>query len=157
MANRPFQNLSDRYLSKIKSIKHTKRPMSSEEFALSIESLVRNICIRVKNDEGVTKPLLEELKNETPKAGESHKLKAGWRNDYIKILDSYESLDREWQHAYLEKHAIKKIETSAYIRALFFRTLTTLSIGFSIMLIYFIAAKWGIPMPLSKLSIPTGG
>jgi hypothetical protein len=47
--------------------------------------------------------------------------------------------------------AIHRIERKAHIRALIFRFLTTLLIGFGIMLVYYVAQKIGINMPLIKI------
>jgi hypothetical protein len=46
-------------------------------------------------------------------------------------------------------------ETTAHVKALIFRTLTTICVGLSILFVYWLAFKLDIPMPLMKLPIPS--
>lgn len=46
-------------------------------------------------------------------------------------------------------------ETTAHVKALVFRTLTTVCVGLSILFVYWLGFKLGIPMPLMKLPVPS--
>lgn len=60
----------------------------------------------------------------------------------------------EHHEKYIEEEAlINRMERNAQIRNTFFRGITTLIIGFSIMAVYFVAAKYGINMPLLRLPV----
>jgi len=52
-----------------------------------------------------------------------------------------------------EEQLIRRMERNSQIRNTFFRALTTLSIGFSVMFVYWVAAKCEIAMPLMRIPL----
>jgi len=64
---------------------------------------------------------------------------------YVNLHSSYTALTNE-------ENTIARMERNAHIRNIFFRSLTTLAIGFSIMFVYWVASCLGISMPLKGLS-----
>ncbi|TMP45734.1 MULTISPECIES: hypothetical protein [unclassified Pseudoalteromonas] len=69
------------------------------------------------------------------------------------LFKAYKDLLEHHEKLVEEENLINKMERKAQIRNTIFRGVTTLVIGFSIMLVYFVAAKWGIHMPLLKLPV----
>ncbi len=69
------------------------------------------------------------------------------------LFKAYRDL-HEHHHKFAEEEIlISRMERKAQIRNTFFRGITTLVIGFSIMFIYFIAMKFGINMPLLRVGL----
>ena len=66
---------------------------------------------------------------------------------------AYSILYRTYQDLIEEENLINRMEKKANIRNTFFRGLTTLIIGFSIMFVYWVASYFGIAMPLLKLPV----
>lgn len=124
MSNRPFKELADKYLAKIKEIKSSRSytPETPESFSRSVERLLEN-----------------DNQNTQRNSNEIKKL-------YRRLYDLHEKVTSE-------ELGIKRIEGQAHRRALIFRFLTTLGIGFGIMLVYYIAQKLGINMPLSRITM----
>jgi len=124
MSSRPFKELSDKYLTKIKEIKSSVSysPETPESFSRTVDNL------------------LEYQDNDTQ--NNSNDIKKEYRHLY-NIHARYIS----------EEHSIKRIENQAHRRALIFRFLTTLGIGFGIMLVYYVSQKLGINMPLLRFAL----
>ena len=122
MSNRPFKELTDKYLAKAKEIKASISfsPETPEAFSHSV------------------KRLLEHQNEHTER-------------DSNEIIKQYRQLYSVHQRHTSEEQSIKRIEGQAHRRALIFRFLTTLGIGFGVMLVYYISQELGINMPLSKL------
>jgi hypothetical protein len=66
------------------------------------------------------------------------------------LLKAYGDLIDHYNKLIDEENLISRMERKAQIRNTIFRGITTLVIGFSIMLVYAMAAKWGIAMPLLR-------
>ncbi|EHZ2746755.1 hypothetical protein M5225_004281 [Vibrio vulnificus] len=69
------------------------------------------------------------------------------------LLLAYKDLYEYHQKLVDEEKLISRMERNAQLRNTFFRGLTTLVIGFSVMFVYFIAAKLEIPMPLLRIGL----
>ncbi len=74
---------------------------------------------------------------------------------YISIIEKYNYSFSEFTNCRSVVIQSSKSETRAHLKNLLFRILTTLGVGFSIMLVYAAAHYFEIPMPLMKLPIPT--
>ncbi len=69
------------------------------------------------------------------------------------LFKAYKDL-YEHHHKFAEEEKlISRMEKNAQLRNTFFRGVTTLVIGFSIMFVYFIALKLEIPMPLLRVGL----
>ena len=68
------------------------------------------------------------------------------------VISSYSELHSAYTSLTNEENTIARMERNAHIRNIFFRALTTLIIGFSIMFVYWVASCLGISMPLKGLS-----
>ncbi|MFA0338923.1 hypothetical protein [Vibrio breoganii] len=73
-----------------------------------------------------------------------------YRSDVVRV---YDSLYRTYTELTEEEALINRMERRAHIRNTLFRGITTLVIGFSIMLVYWAAAKLEIAMPLMRLPL----
>lgn len=74
-------------------------------------------------------------------------------NRYNKIHHDYSAMFSRYEQI---TNMIKQLDASearAHRRALRYRILTTLGIGFSIMIVYWVANYLGIPMPLLRLPV----
>jgi hypothetical protein len=69
------------------------------------------------------------------------------------VLTSYSNLYKQHVLFIDEEKLINRMERKAQIRNTFFRGITTLTIGFSIMLVYWVAAEFGISMPLLRVPL----
>lgn len=65
----------------------------------------------------------------------------------------YRKLHHTYTQLINEENLVQRLERSSQIRNVFFRILTTLGIGFSIMFVYWLASRWGISMPLLRLPV----
>ncbi|MGB2516968.1 MAG: hypothetical protein ACPIA3_03850, partial [Pseudomonadales bacterium] len=68
-----------------------------------------------------------------------------------KMMDNYRKVTTFNQQITEKEESIQRIENEAYLRALKFRTLTTLSIGLGILSIYGVAQYFGINLPLMRV------
>lgn len=144
---RPHQELSDKF-KKIKNEiveKFIKNPRNAEEYNNDIQTMLYNITNYLVNHNG--KP--EDIKNQTDNKSQL------WLPNVSQLKSRYGALHEAYMKLIDEEKIISRIETHAHIRALLFRFLTTIAIGAGIMLTYYFAHKWGIPMPLSR-SITSG-
>ncbi|KPH92147.1 hypothetical protein AMS57_01045 [Pseudoalteromonas undina] len=69
------------------------------------------------------------------------------------VSRAYNTLHKHHLSFTNEEQLIRRMERNSQIRNTFFRALTTLSIGFSVMLVYWVAAKWEIAMPLMRIPL----
>jgi hypothetical protein len=122
MSSRPFKELSDKYFAKVKEIN-------------------ASISFTPENPEAFTDSVKRLLEHQN-----EHD-----ERDSNKIIKQYRQLYALHKRYTSEEQSIKRIEGQAYRRALIFRFLTTLGIGFGVMLVYYISQELGINMPLSKL------
>lgn len=111
-------------------------------------SLLKNVLIglvadaQVKKNNGIEPQVLVEQYMNDPYKSALHELKRNYANGCL-----------HWKQAKDEDDRFLKVNIKFNIQAVIFRILTTLAIGFSIMLVYWTAHGLGIPMPL--LRIPT--
>lgn len=69
------------------------------------------------------------------------------------VLTAYTKLYQTHTELTDEESLINRMERKAHIRNTIFRGITTLVIGFSIMLVYFVASYFSIPMPLLRVPL----
>ncbi len=69
------------------------------------------------------------------------------------VLSSYSELYKDHQQLTNEEKLINRMERKAQIRNTLFRGVTTLTIGFSIMVVYWVASEFGISMPLIRIPL----
>jgi len=69
------------------------------------------------------------------------------------VSRAYSALYTHHQLFTNEEQLIRRMERNSQIRNTLFRSLTTLSIGFSVMFVYWVAAKWEIAMPLMRIPL----
>ncbi|EOB4247491.1 hypothetical protein ACIL2N_003357, partial [Vibrio metschnikovii] len=69
------------------------------------------------------------------------------------LLKAYGELYNHHTSFTKEERLIDRMERKAHIRNIFFRGVTTLVIGFSIMLVYWVAGCLGISMPLLRMPL----
>jgi hypothetical protein len=146
MTNRPFKELSNQLVSKIEDIKLRAiyKPKSREEFSSSIDTMLYNLKNHLENNNADLKDIVDK---KDALGGQ------GWIKNISEIRTSYGQIHGLNKELMDTEKAIHRIERKAHIRALMFRFLTTLLIGFGIMLVYYVAQKIGVNMPLIK--IPT--
>ena len=69
------------------------------------------------------------------------------------VINEYESLYKAYSELTEEETLINRMERRAHIRNAIFRGITTLVIGFSVMLVYWVASELEIVMPLMRLPL----
>lgn len=139
MKNRPFQKLSDRYIKKIASLIKNK-PKEPDEFNDITKRMLLHIYSHLADQNGVLQDIKEQKSTQA------------WVQNLREIKGSYAKLHTLTQELLDEEKSINRIERKAHFRALIFRFLTTIFIGFGVMLVYFTAQYFGINMPLLKVS-----
>ncbi|HAT04543.1 MAG TPA: hypothetical protein DDZ61_06300 [Aeromonas salmonicida] len=72
---------------------------------------------------------------------------------YVYLTQDYEVCIRYNELAVDAKRVTDRNELKVHIRGLIFRGLTTLTIGGAIMFIYWLAARWGIQLPLLRIPV----
>lgn len=92
--------------------------------------------------------------------GESLEACKGGLNSHMYPMRLYHSLIKEYaeqrqlyDYAVDVKRSSDWNELKVHFRSLIFRGLTTLAIGGAIMFIYWLAAKWGIQLPLLRIPV----
>jgi len=139
---KPFNELSGKFLKTVNDRinRMVHKPKKPEEFKKTTKTMLNNIAVHIERNKGSIEHLKTEISHDTE----------GWVKNLRTIRGNYTVLYDIYSDLINEEKAINRIETKAYVRALFFRFLTTLGIGFGIMLIYYLAQKWGINMPLMR-------
>ena len=69
------------------------------------------------------------------------------------VTGSYSKLYSQYEKLTNEEKLINRMERKSQIRNTLFKGITTLTIGFSIMLVYWVASELGIPMPLLRVPL----
>ncbi len=143
--NRPYENLSKKYVDRMKnSVARVAGTIADEAgFVNLTNNLTTSISAEVK--EG-------KLSAEMIKRQES-KHNHGWTKDFNDLRASYNVLFRKYSELSSEEKSIHRIERKSHIRALIFRFLTTLAIGFAIMLVYWVAGCLSVQMPLLRMPV----
>jgi hypothetical protein len=142
VTNRPYKELSDKFISKVKDAYERRvRPNDPPgEFNRRLEVLISSISNHL-NGGGSINDLEEANRNQHLTWAKNL---GGIRQEYAKLYNMHKNLTDE-------ETAIKRIERNAHITALIFRFFTTLGIGIGVLIIYYIAQKIGITMPLIRL------
>ena len=76
-----------------------------------------------------------------------------WQKKYQELRTAYDITYTDRQALIDEKKQIGEIEHSTLQRNTFYRAITTLVVGFSIMAVYWVAHYFGIPMPLMRVPL----
>lgn len=141
MSNRPHQALSEKMISAKDKITTAfiRQPKNSEEFNNLTNTLLYNITNHLTKLGGNPEDI-KELRGDD----------RGWIKNMSEVRTNYGSLYRAYENLIAEEKIINRIETRAHLRALLFRFLTTVAIGAGVILTYYFAHKWGVPMPLSR-------
>ena len=144
MNSRPFKELSKQLTSMIDEISklHTPKPKTQEEF----DSAIHNLLTALRNYLGHHKGDLEDIVQEKDNSNGN-----GWVRKLVDIRINYAKIYKLNQKLMDKEKAIHRVERKAHTRALIFRFLTTLLIGFGVMIVYLTAQKLGINMPLLKV------
>lgn len=153
MANRPFHEVAELIRSRVGQVLDVQlHPPKSD----AVESSTNNLLNAIGNyliDANPRTP--EEIKDfadelRSGKAVDKRSRSQFWPKYLMEVNSSYTA-------AYDAYFKIKDVENSAHrserrsqIRAVFFRIVTTLGVGLSIMFIYWLADYWGLSMPLSR-------
>ena len=145
MSNRPHKELSDKFLEKANDVwsKISQKPKSPQEFQNISNSMLNNLYTHLTYHKGE----VEDIK------GRKCSTENGWTTNLAHMQSDYNKLYNLCESLKDEETAIRRIENQAHRRALLFRFLTTLSIGFGIMLVYWVAQQLGIHMPLLKFPV----
>jgi hypothetical protein len=145
LSNRPFKELTDQFTSKIDEIakRISKQPRTCEEFNNTVSTTLYNLNHHLVHDNG-------ELADIVAQKGDSSG--NGWVINLSELRSSYGLIYNLYQELVDQEKAIHRIERKAHTRALVFRFLTTLAIGAGVLIIYFIAQKLEIAMPLLRIS-----
>jgi len=142
MTARPYQALTEKMLNTKNKIvgSFVRSPKSAEDFNNLTNTLLYNITNHLTNLGG--KP--EDIREMRSDRG------SDWTQNMSDVRSGYVALYRAYENLINEEKIINRIETRAHIRALLFRFLTTLAIGAGIMITYYLAHKWSIPLPFSR-------
>ena len=159
---RVFQHLSDMFLERVNSAEKTLGNRSSST-NINIDTdryeLLKMYIIIMTHASEMNSDDIQKLKELAENPIKNHE--EIWKiihthtifsNIFTPTFKKHASIFSYAKQVHNEEAAIKRIETSAYWRALLFRVGQTFLIGATIMLIYWIAHCWGVPMPLMKLS-----
>jgi hypothetical protein len=121
----------------------------------------------VKSNEEFTK-LLKEIISEAADDAQSSRLEGSalinsldvisgsdrsWRQKYTTLTNAYSIACSERNSVLDERKQISWMERSTHNRNVFYRGLTTLTVGLTIMAVYALAHWLEIPMPLMRLPI----
>jgi hypothetical protein len=145
LSNRPFKELTDQFTSKLDEIakRISKQPKTREEFNNTVSTTLYNLNDHLVRGNGELADIVAQ------KNGSSGN---GWVTNLSELRSSYGLIYNLYQELVDKEKAIHRIERKAHTRALIFRFLTTLAIGAGVLIIYFIAQKLEIAMPLLRIS-----
>ena len=139
VANRPFKSLSDKYNETLREIGVAGAPQSTQAFNEQVSSILKKLINFTKTNEITEQHILQIDSNIT---------QGGWTAEIQALRNNYAILHQRYTKLSNAEKSINRIEGIAHRRALFYRILTTLGIGFSVMLVYYVAECLGISMPL---------
>jgi hypothetical protein len=144
LTNRPFKELSDRLLSKIEDINRRAiyKLKSREKFSDSIDTMLYNLKNHLESNGSDLKDIVDKKDSLSGQ---------GWIKNIGEIRTSYGQIYVLNKELMDTEKTIHRIERKAHFRALIFRFLTTLFIGFGIMIVYYVAQEIGVNMPLIKI------
>lgn len=143
LKNRPFKELSDKVIKKIQSVTSSKSIKTPAEFKQSTDTMLYNLHVHLDYHKGE----LQDIKDRKDSSSGN-----GWVTNLADINQNYQVIYEQYQELIDEEKSIHRVENKAHKRALMFRFLTTLSIGFGVMLVYLVAQYFDIAMPLIRVS-----
>lgn len=143
MSNRPHKDVSDKYLAKLRERFNqiAYSPETPDSFNHKCQTMLNNLHTHLTIHKGE----LEDIKNRKSSTNR------GWETNLADVQQQYRQIHSLYEFMKNEETAIKRIENQAHRRALLYRILTTLGIGFGIMFVYFVAQELSINMPLLKV------
>ena len=144
MVDRPHQNLSEKFIAKVDRLTDGKYIPDAARFETNLRALLVKFAEQTDREAIST----EAQKNVSNTPGSN-----SWEKSFTTFRSDFRRLHSLYQRILDEEAAIKRIETKAHRRAVFYRFLTTLAIGAGIMITYFVAQKLGINMPLIRVGI----
>ncbi len=139
MADRKFKHLSDKLIDETKNFAGTD-PIDSDIFRREFYSMFR--IMKGQNPDGITDFDIEHLNSSASSST--------WQKQAVTLIVHYQTLYKRYKDMMDHEKSILRVEAKAHRQAVFYRFLTTLAIGFGVMLIYFLADSWGIKLPLIR-------
>lgn len=132
-----------------------------EKLSKNLKELAGGIKCNTRYTYTNTTDLIRILAAEMPKDpkeaiehyGRNHSKSSSWSYKLASnnaLFNEYKTYAEAWHNA--EKQ-ILNIERKAARMTLFYRVMTTIFVGFTIMGIYAVAHHWGVPMPLMRMPV----
>ena len=145
MNNRPFKELSSQLITKINEISNRviSKPKTKEEFNNKVKTMLFNLNNHLDYHNGSLEDIVAQKDSQNGN---------GWVKDMGEIRTSYGQIFSLNQELMNKEKAIHRVESKAHFRALIFRFLTTLFIGFGVMIVYLVAQMCGVTMPLLRIA-----
>jgi superoxide dismutase len=142
MSIRPYQYLSEKFfLATERAKEFISKGTSPAQYNSHMDSMLRKL--NEQHNHPLKQSDIDKINQNTSSNS--------WQNEARKMRGAFHSLHNKYVTVLSEEKAIERIEKKAHRRALFYRILTTLGIGFSIMIVYWVAGKLGIKMPLMRM------
>lgn len=143
MKDRLFANLSDKHSSNVNElIKKMGSCHPPKHFNEQLNQLIQQVNNHVKDQNGKVEDIVSP--NNSSQDLNPVIIKKQIMGNYQKLYDFNQQITKEESY-------IQRIENEAYRRALKYRTLTTLFIGFGILIVYAVAQHFCINLPLMRV------
>lgn len=145
MNSRPFKEFSNQLVAKIEeiSVRAISKPKTRDKFDGKVKTMLYNLNNHLENHNGELADIVAQKDNQNGN---------GWVKDLGEIRTSYGQIYSLNQELMDTEKAIHRMERKAHVRALIFRFLTTLFIGAGVMIVYLVAQKLGVTMPLLRIA-----
>ena len=143
LKNRPFKELSDKVIKKIQNVTSGNSIKTPTEFSQTTDTMLYNLHVHLDYHKGD----LQDIKSRKDSSSGN-----GWVTNLADINRNYKIIYDQHLELIDEEKSIHRVEKKAHVRALIFRFLTTLSIGFGVMLVYLVAQYFEVAMPLIRVS-----
>ena len=153
MANRPFHELAERISSERLRILQTFGMLpDTGACERSTKDLLIQISVLLKGVDPSTISDIQTLADDliSPERIDRNNPGYEWRITVDKMHTQYSKLHDAYTQIMDMENSVHRSERRSQIRAVFFRIVTTLGVGLSIMFIYWLADYWGLSMPLSR-------
>lgn len=138
MDNHKFKNLYQPVIDRIAEFKMVgNQILSVDDFKEERETMLYNLQSQLVS-QGAIKSL--------ERSGQ-------WHNDLQSMVSKYALLHSRYSTLVKEEATIARMDRRAHIRATFFRFLTTLGIGFGVMIVYWVAGLCNVAMPLMRIPL----
>lgn len=145
----PYSNSTRALLQTIRKIKergNEHKVKSPDDFS----KLLRKIIASAADEAQSSRCTGEELVSSMSSIAGADR---SWRRDYTTLITAYGIAKQERDAILKEKVQIAEIEGSTHRRNVFYRGLTTLVVGLTIMTVYAVAHWLEIPMPLMRIPL----